>query len=121
MPDKVTLVLGASVHPERYANKAIKMLRAHGHTVVGVGRETGTVNDVNIQHDIPADLHPYTVTLYINPRIQKEYYDKVLALKPKRVIFNPGTENPDFEAMLQLNNIQPLEACTLVLLSTGQY
>ncbi|MCW3126180.1 MAG: hypothetical protein JWO03_1838 [Bacteroidetes bacterium] len=121
MSDKLTLVLGASVHPERYANKAIKMLRAHGHSVVGVGRETGLVNDVDIAQNIPSDLHPDTVTLYINPRIQKEYYDKVLALKPKRVIFNPGTENPDFEAMLQLNDIEPIEACTLVLLSTGQY
>ena len=121
MSDKLTLVIGASVHPERYANKAIKMLRAHGHSVVGVGRDLGTVNDIEIQNDPPADLHPDTVTLYVNPRIQPQYYDQVLAMKPKRVIFNPGTENAEFENLLKKNDIEPVEACTLVLLSTGQY
>jgi predicted CoA-binding protein len=121
MSDKTTLVIGASTSPERYAYKAINMLRAHGHPVVGVGRDTGIVNDVEITHDLPADLHPDTVTLYINPRIQKEYYDKVLQLKPRRVIFNPGTENSEFKTLLQQNNIEPVEACTLVLLSTHQF
>lgn len=121
MSDKLTLVIGASTDPTRYANKAIRMLRSHGHTVVGVGRELGTVSDVTIQPETPADLHPDTVTLYINPRIQKSYYEKVVALKPRRVIFNPGTENPEFEALLQQNGIEPVEACTLVLLSTHQY
>lgn len=97
------------------------MLRAHGHSVVGVGRDLGTVTDVEIASEIPAALHPDTVTLYINPQIQKGYYDKIIALKPKRVIFNPGTENAEFESMLQLNDIEPVEACTLVLLSTNQF
>ncbi|MBS1594974.1 MAG: CoA-binding protein [Bacteroidetes bacterium] len=121
MSDKLTLVIGASTQPDRYANKAIRMLRSHGHSVVGVGRDQGTVVDVPIQAEAPAGLHPDTVTLYINPRIQKDYYDKVLALKPKRVIFNPGTENAEFETLLQKNGIEPVEACTLVLLSTNQY
>ena len=121
MSDKLTLVIGASTDPERYANKAIRMLRSHGHSVVGVGRDLGTVVDVVIKAETPADLHPDTVTLYINPRIQKNYYDKVVALKPKRVIFNPGTENEEFEELLRKNDIEPVEACTLVLLSTHQY
>ncbi|MBS1622590.1 MAG: CoA-binding protein [Bacteroidetes bacterium] len=121
MSDKLTLVIGASTDPERYANKAIRMLRSHGHPVVGVGRDLGTVADVAIQAETPADLHPDTVTLYVNPHIQKNYYDQIVALKPKRVIFNPGTENAEFEALLQKNGIEPVEACTLVLLSTNQY
>ena len=121
MSDKLTLVIGASENPERYSNKAIRMLRKHGHSVAAIGNHAGKVDDVAFSPEIPAGLQPNTVTLYINPRIQKEYYDKVLALKPQRVIFNPGAENPDFEAMLQLNGIEPLEACTLVLLSTNQF
>jgi predicted CoA-binding protein len=121
MSDKITLVIGASTEPSRYANKAIKMLRSHGHEVVGVGRDKGKVADVELRQEIPAGLHPDTVTLYINPAIQKSYYDKVLALKPRRVIFNPGTENEEFEHLLEQNKIAAEEACTLVLLSTGQF
>jgi predicted CoA-binding protein len=121
MPDKVTLVIGASADPTRYANKAIRMLRSHGHEVVAVGRDKGKVVDVEIQQTIPADLHPDTVTLYINPMIQKSYYEQIAALKPRRVIFNPGTENEEFETLVKGKGIEPIEACTLVLLSTNQY
>jgi predicted CoA-binding protein len=121
MADKLTLVIGASTDAGRYANKAIKMLRSHGHSVVGVGRDKGTVADIEIKPDIPQDLHPDTVTLYINPIAQRSYYDKILALKPRRVIFNPGTENDEFETMLEQNSIIAEEACTLVLLSTNQF
>ena len=121
MSDKVTLVLGASENPERYSCKAIKMLRNHGHSVVAVGPRKGKVEDVEFNLEIPVDLHPDTVTLYVNPTIQKEYYDRVLALKPRRVIFNPGTENAEFESLVQKNGIEPVEACTLVLLSTNQF
>jgi len=121
MSDPITLVIGASTDPARYANKAIKMLRSHGHAVVAVGRDQGSVGDVAIRPEIPADLHPDTVTLYVNPRIQKEYYDQIAALKPRRVIFNPGTENAEFETLVQKNGIEPVEACTLVLLSTNQF
>ena len=121
MSDKITLVLGASENPERYSYKAIKMLRSHGHPVVAVGQKAGRVADVDFDLQIPAGLQPDTVKLYINPAIQKEYYDKVLALKPRRVIFNPGTENGEFEALVQKNGIEPVEACTLVLLSTNQF
>ena len=121
MSDKITLVLGASENPERYSNKAIKMLRSHGHAVAAVGHKIGKVEDVEFGTDIPVGLHPDTITLYLNPTNQKPYYDKILALKPRRVIFNPGTENKELESMLMKNNIEPLEACTLVLLSTNQF
>jgi predicted CoA-binding protein len=121
MSDKITLVLGASENPERYSNKAIRMLRKHGHAVIAVGHQKGKVEDVEFGTEIPADLNPDTVTLYLNPSNQKPYYEKILALKPHRVIFNPGTENDEFEKRLIANNIKPLEACTLVLLSTNQY
>ena len=121
MSEKTTLVIGASENPERYSYKAIKMLRSHGHPVVAVGPREGKVADVDFNLEIPADLSPDTVTLYVNQNIQKEYYDKVLALKPRRVIFNPGTENDEFESLVHKNGIEPVEACTLVLLSTGQF
>jgi hypothetical protein len=121
MSDKLTLVIGASENPERYSNKAIRMLRKHGHTVVAVGKHGGKVEDIAFTEEIPAGIHPDTVTLYINTTIQKEYYDKVVALHPNRVIFNPGTENEEFENLVKQNNIEPVEACTLVLLSTNQF
>jgi hypothetical protein len=121
MTDQITLVIGASDNPERYSYKAIKMLRDHGHQVVAVGPRKGNVAGVEFLQEIPEDLHPDTVTLYVNPTIQKTYYEKVLALKPRRIIFNPGTENDEFEALVQKNGIEPLEACTLVLLSSNQF
>jgi len=121
MSDKTTLVIGASDNPERYSYKAIKMLRGHGHPVVAVGRHAGKVGDVEFLQEIPEGLQPDTVTLYINTAIQKDYYDKVVALKPRRVIFNPGTENDEFETLVGKNGIEPVVACTLVLLSTGQF
>lgn len=121
MADEITLVIGASDNPERYSYKAIKMLRGHGHPVVAVGKHKGNVAGVDFVQEIPADLHPDTVTLYVNPSIQKDYYDKIVALKPRRVIFNPGTENDEFESLVQKNGIEPVEACTLVLLSTNQF
>jgi predicted CoA-binding protein len=121
MPDKATLVIGASTDSARYANRAIKMLRSHGHEVVGVGRDKGKVADVELLQDIPEGLQPDTVTLYINSGIQKSYYDKITALHPRRVIFNPGTENEEFETLLKGKGIEPIQACTLVLLSTNQF
>ena len=121
MSDTTTLVIGASDNPERYSYKAIKMLRQHGHPVVALGRHPGRVEDVEFLQAIPKGLHPDTVTLYVNTAIQKDYYDQVVALKPRRVIFNPGTENNEFEALVAKNGIDPVEACTLVLLSTNQF
>ncbi len=119
--NKKTLVLGASDHPERYSFLAMNRLKANGHDVVGIGKQKAVVAGVDIQTEqIPiSDLH--TVTLYLNPKHQQQYYDYILSLKPQRIIFNPGAENPELEQLALQNNIQPIEACTLVMLSTGQY
>lgn len=120
-PAKKTLVLGASGNPQRYSYLAINRLRGHGHPVVAIGRKPVAVGDVNIDTEKKAFTGVDTVTLYLNSHIQKEYYDYILSLHPKRIIFNPGAENEELAALAQANSIQPLEACTLVLLSTGQY
>jgi predicted CoA-binding protein len=118
---KKTLVLGASDNPARYSYLAIQRLRKFGHPVVGIGRKNTKVGDVVIEKEkIPAtDID--TVTLYLNPTHQQEYYDYILSLNPKRIIFNPGTENDKLAELAKEKNIQTMEACTLVMLSTGQY
>lgn len=118
---KKTLVLGASMNPSRYSNMAINRLVNYEHPVKAIGLRKGSVAGVEIytQKESFKDIH--TVTLYLNPKRQEEYYDYILSLNPKRVIFNPGTENPDFYGILQKNNIKMEVACTLVLLSTNQY
>jgi predicted CoA-binding protein len=118
---KKTLVLGASDNPQRYSFLALNRLRSKGHPVVAIGRKPVTVGDVNIDTEKKAFPEVDTVTLYLNPRMQKEYYDYILSLRPKRIIFNPGAENEELARLARSNGIQPLEACTLVLLSTGQY
>jgi hypothetical protein len=119
--EKKTLVLGASENPGRYSNLAINRLRGKGHSVVAIGHRKVKTGDVDIETEKKAFDGVDTVTLYLNPTRQKEYYDYILSLHPKRIIFNPGAENPELAALAQANGIQPLEACTLVLLSTGQY
>lgn len=119
--NKKTLVLGASLKPNRYSNYAIQRLVANGFEVVAFGLRDGEVSGIKID----TELLPYkdinTVTLYLNPKRQKDYYDYIVSLKPKRVIFNPGTENPEFYTILKENSIEFEAACTLVLLSTNQY
>ncbi len=118
---KNTLVIGASENPERYANKAIRMLRAHDFPVFAVGLRSGVVEDVSIQTGLPSFHNVDTVTLYVGPANQSAYYDYILSLKPARIIFNPGTENPTFEAKAREAGITCLQACTLVMLSIGAY
>ena len=116
-----TLVIGASTNKERYSYKAINNLIAKSHQVVAIGATKGMVLDVPIETE-KLDFHAIdTVTLYLNPKVQEEYYDYILSLKPRRVIFNPGTENEEFEQILKANNIAFEESCTLVLLATNQY
>lgn len=119
--EKKTLVLGASDNPQRYSNMAMTRLRSKGHPVVAIGRRPTTVGDVAVDTEKKAFTGVDTVTLYLSPRLQQEYYDYILSLHPKRIIFNPGTENDELARLAQANGIQPLEACTLVLLSTGQF
>lgn len=118
---KKTLVLGASINPARYSNIAVHRLLSAGHPTVALGREIGKIANVTIT-DQKEDFQDIdTVTLYLNPRIQPDYYDYVVSLQPKRVIFNPGTENSEFYAILRKAHIDVEVACTLVLLATNQY
>ena len=118
---KKTLVLGASDNPSRYSYLAIRKLRDHDHPVTGIGSRKTTVDDVEISTEKKSLENVDTVTMYLNPSHQQEYYDYILSLHPKRIIFNPGAENNELAALAQEKNIQTIEACTLVLLSTGQY
>lgn len=118
---KKTLVIGASENPARYSNMAIKRLLQKGHEVKAIGARPGVVETVNIETGEPPISGIDTVTLYINPQRQADYVKYILSLQPKRIIFNPGTENDDFEAIAKEKGIQTLEACTLVMLGTGQY
>lgn len=118
---KKTLVLGASDNPGRYSYLAIKRLRRNGHPVVAVGLRPVMAGDVAIETEKKPFEGVDTVTLYLNSTRQKEYYDYILSLHPKRIIFNPGAENDELFALAQANGIEAMEACTLVLLSTGSY
>ncbi len=121
MKNKKTLVIGASTNPVRYSHMAMHQLRASHHEVIGLAKRKGDVAGIDIQTDFPKDEDIHTVTLYIGPEHQPEYYEPVLELQPKRVIFNPGTENDEFNRKLTAAGIEAIEACTLVMLSTGQY
>ncbi|MDB5199833.1 MAG: hypothetical protein JWO92_1796 [Chitinophagaceae bacterium] len=121
MGNKKTLVLGASTNPARYSYLAVNKLSRYNHPVIGIGKRKGKVADVEIETEQKQFEDVDTITLYLNPQNQKQYYDYIISLKPKRIIFNPGTENPELYKLARENNIQVLEACTLVMLSTGQY
>ncbi|SDF16525.1 hypothetical protein SAMN05421855_10734 [Ulvibacter litoralis] len=116
-----TLVVGASLNPSRYSNLAIHKLVAHKQEVEAIGLKEGAIAGVQISTENKPFENIDTVTLYLNPTRQEAFYEYILSLKPRRVIFNPGTENPDFYELLQKNNIAYEVACTLVLLGTNQY
>lgn len=116
-----TLVIGASENPQRYSNMAIKSLLRHGKEVAAVGLKEGEVDGVKILTGQPAIENVDTVTMYVGPRNQPPFYDYILSLKPKRIIFNPGAENEELEKLAQKNGIEVVEACTLVMLSVGNY
>ncbi len=118
---KKTLVIGASENPERYSNKAIRALRRHGHEVVAIAPRSGKVEDVDFETQQKEFTDIDTVTLYVGPQNQSGFVEYIMKLNPKRVIFNPGTENEEFAFRLEKASIEPEVACTLVLLSTGQY
>ena len=118
---KKTVVIGASPNPHRYGYKATSALQKNNYPVVPIGIREGEINGKEIFLGKPELKDVDTVTLYVGPRNQPEWYDYIISLKPKRVIFNPGTENPEFELLLQKNNIETIEACTLVMISIGNY
>jgi predicted CoA-binding protein len=121
MNAKKTLVIGASTNTERYSYMATNRLLDAGHDVVLIGNRMGSIRE-NLIHTNAIEIDNLdTITLYLNPKNQEKYYDYIISLKPKRIIFNPGTENIVLEEIAHKNGIQTMEACTLVMLSTGQY
>jgi predicted CoA-binding protein len=121
MKTPVTLVLGASPNPDRYSFLATNLLHEKKHEVYPFGIKKGMIGDISITNEWPEIGSIDTVTLYVGPAGQVEYYDAIMKLAPRRIIFNPGTENPDLQAIASQNGIETMNACTLVLLKTGQY
>ena len=117
----VTLVLGATTNPSRYAYRAVVSLLNHGHEVIAVGNKIGEVSGVSILHQIPDNVTVDTVTLYLSALNQKAWQEAILKLKPRRIIFNPGAENEDFANEANNMGIETMEACTLVMLTIGTY
>ena len=118
---KKTLVLGASPNPVRFSHKAVKSLLRHEQEVVAVGFKEGLIADEEILVGMPHIEDVHTVSIYIGSSRQADYYDYIFSLKPKRVIFNPGTVNPEFMGRLKQAGIEPLAECMLVLLSEADY
>ena len=118
---KPTLVLGASTNPERFSNRAVRRLKKLDIPVFAVGLREGEVEGVVIRRPFPVYFNIHTVTMYVGAKNQPIYYDYILYLHPKRVIFNPGAENDEFEQMLEERGIETVRACTLILLSIGEY
>jgi len=118
---KKTLVLGASENPSRYSHLALQRLQSLDHPVVAIGKHKGMVGDTVIETEKKEWKDVDTVTLYLNPINQKEYYNYILSLKPRRIIFNPGAENEELAELATSKGIKPVEACTLVMLATNQY
>ena len=117
----LTVVIGASENPSRYSQRAIVSLQNHNEPVAAVGLKDGEFAGVKIHGDRPAFENVETVTLYVGPQNQAGWYDYILSLRPKRVIFNPGTENEELMDLCRRNNIEVVIACTLVMLSIGNY
>ena len=119
--NKSTLIIGASVKPDRYSHIACLRLVSAGYPVFLLGKKKGKIGDSDIHVEPKEEWLIHTVTLYIRPEIQELYFDYLVDLAPKRIIFNPGTENPILRQKLETADIQILEACTLVMLSTGLF
>jgi hypothetical protein len=118
---KKTLILGATDNPSRYAYLAANKLVSNGHTIINIGIKSGKSAGVEIERAGKVHDDVDTVTLYLGPQNQTQYYDYILETKPKRIIFNPGSENPELEELAEKHGIEVIEACTLVMLSTGQF
>lgn len=118
---KKTVVLGASENPARYSYLAVHRLKNNGNEVIAIGKKKGKIDEVDIITGHPEIKDIDTITLYLNEQNQKAYYDYIFSLNPKRIIFNPGAENEELEQLARGKGIKTMEACTLVLLSTGQF
>ncbi|MEM1328842.1 MAG: CoA-binding protein [Bacteroidota bacterium] len=116
-----TVVLGASTNPARVSYSAVHRLKNHGEEVIPIGIKKGSVADIDIINERPELEDVDTITLYLNPQRQEAYYDYILSLQPRRIIFNPGTENPTLVKKAKERGIDTEYACTLVMLATGAY
>lgn len=116
-----TLVLGASTNPSRASNRAVRMLVDREIEVTALGIREGEIAGITIQHGLPIIENIHTISLYLNDTRQEAYYDYILSLNPKRIIFNPGTENLVLSKLARDNDIETIVACSLVLLSLGEY
>jgi predicted CoA-binding protein len=121
MNSKKTLVMGASEKEWRYSFLAVNKLLNHGYEVAAIGARKGKINEVTIETGFPEIKNVDTVIIYLSENNQKQFYDYILKLKPRRIIFNPGAENKELERLATENGIETLEACTLVMLSTGEF
>ncbi len=120
--EKTTLVLGASPNPDRFAYKAVRSLQRRNIPVIAIGRRDVDLGNLQIRKGMPADIGSvHTVTVYMNAKNQKEYYDYILSLNPKRIIFNPGTANPELAETAKKKGIEVIEDCLLVMLNTGKF
>jgi len=121
MMQKKVVVVGASTKPGRYANMAVKKLLRYGHSVTAIGNKSGLIESVEIQTEWPENENFHTVTLYLNPYNQEPYISKILAMRPNRIIFNPGTENQTFAEAARKAGIETTFDCTLVMLDTNEF
>ncbi len=120
--DKITLVLGASPNPARFAYQAIRSLQRRNYPVIAIGRKDVDLGGINIRKGMPDDIGMvHTVTLYMNAKNQKEYYDYIMSVNPKRIIFNPGTTNPELEELAKKRGIEVVNECMLVMLNNGKF
>jgi uncharacterized protein len=116
-----TLVVGASPNPQRYSNKAVRLLKHNKHEVLPLGIREGKIDGLKIITEMRDVSNIHTVTLYVRPGRQSEYYEYLLSLKPQRIIFNPGTENAEFINLAQEAGIETVQNCTLVMLNSGLF
>ena len=120
--EKITLVLGASPNPDRYSYRAVRSLLSRKIPVIAVGKRDFERDDLKITNRLQEDIDSvHTIALYLNANNQREYYDDIISLKPKRIIFNPGTANSEFEEILRKKGIEVVSDCLLVMLSCGKY
>ena len=121
MEEKLTVVIGASSNPWRFSHMCILKLVEQGIPVVAIGLRPGTIGRIPISIGFPSLKNVHTVSLYIGAKKQENYYDYILSLHPKRIIFNPETYNPELEHLARLNDINTIEACSLLLIEIGLF
>ena len=119
--EKLTVVIGASLNPWRFSHMCILKLRSHNIPVIAIGLKSGTIGDVPIETGYPDIKNVHTVSLYIGAELQQNYYEYILKIKPKRIIFNPETYNPELEYLANMNDLHTVEACTMLLIDAGLF